>query len=227
MPVRFFGLIPRLKEISSEEFHDHYRYPHGTFGLGLEPMRHYVQSHQIHTDLLDVTQSEFEAIAEGWYDSLASASGLADNDHYREHLRPDEPSFVDMSGLKWVFGVELTAVDKKDYVANATAAERWWSYDRVPTSIKLIQFIANQALPDRDEDIKAAFALGGQRYSLTSTIHPEGASSPPPFAAVREIWWPTLTEFTAGTQASAGAWDYFLDLANESRTLLAQAERFR
>ncbi len=34
--TKLFGLIRRRDDLPPEEFHDHYRHPHGTMGLGLE-----------------------------------------------------------------------------------------------------------------------------------------------------------------------------------------------
>ena len=61
---KLFGLIPRAKTLSPEEFHDYYRHPHGTVGMSISSLCHYVQNHQIDTDLLGETQRRFEAVAE-------------------------------------------------------------------------------------------------------------------------------------------------------------------
>src|ERR1700754_496257 len=80
--IKFFGLIPRRPDISSEEFHDHYRHPHGTLGRQIPTFRQYVQSHQVHSDRLGEGQETFEAVAEVWFDTVQDAVGLAEDPHY-------------------------------------------------------------------------------------------------------------------------------------------------
>jgi uncharacterized protein (TIGR02118 family) len=104
--IKFFGLIPRRPDLSSDEFHDHYRHPHGTLGKRIPGFRGYVQSHQMSTDLLGEDQTRFEAVAEVWFDNATDAVGLADDPHYVEHLAPDEASFVDLERLKWLYTTE-------------------------------------------------------------------------------------------------------------------------
>jgi uncharacterized protein (TIGR02118 family) len=73
--IKFFGLIPRRSDISSQEFHDHYRHPHGTLGRQIPTFRDYVQSYQIHSPLLGPDQTRFEAVAEVWFDTVGDAGG--------------------------------------------------------------------------------------------------------------------------------------------------------
>ena len=112
MTIKFFGLIPRRAGMSTAEFHDHYRHPHGTLGLALPTIKRYVQSHQIHTELLDESQSRFEAVAEDWFDTVEDAVGLSSDPHYLEHIQPDEPLFVDLDNLKWLNTREQFIADR-------------------------------------------------------------------------------------------------------------------
>jgi hypothetical protein len=187
--VRFFGLIPRLPSISSDEFHDHYRYPHGALGLGLEKMKLYVQSHQIDSPRLPSSQSRFEAIAEGWYDTPADGVGLATHPHYVAHLLPDEPLFVDTAQLKWLYADEVTSIDRRDVAAEVSEADRWWSPEKVPNSVKLLQFLseadAAAAASSADEHLAAAWALGAKRFAYSVPNPSVYESDEPAFAAVR------------------------------------------
>jgi hypothetical protein len=227
MTVRFFGLIPRLQSISTEEFHDHYRYPHGALGLGLDKMKAYVQSHQIPTEHLPGSQSRFEAVAEGWYDTVDDGVGLASNAHYVAHLLPDEALFVDADRLKWLYADEVTAVDSKDACEDIAEADRWWSPDVVPNSIKMLQFLSAEDAASRDELISAAWALGAKRYAFSEPNPAVYETDEPAFYAVREIWWPTRWDAEAGIQRAQDAWQAMTTLGNDSVSLLAHAERFR
>ena len=222
--VRFFGLIPRKPDVAPQWFHDHYRYPHGALGLGLDAMKHYVQSHQFDTPLLDEQQRRFEAIAEGWYETPEAGLALATNPHYVAHLLPDEALFVDLPKLKWLYAHETFRHEP----AAASEADRWWGPESVPVSVKLIQFLADadgQALTD--ETVLLSASLGVKRF-VESKPHPEVyKTDTPAFAAVREFWWPTYTELVAGRDAHPEAWDTLTALSAGSVSLVAHAERYR
>lgn len=224
MTVRFFGLIPRKPDISSEEFHDHYRYPHGALGLGLTAMRKYVQSHHIDSELLGPDQRRFEAIAEGWYDSPEDGLGLATNPHYVAHLLPDEPLFVDLENLKWLYTDEVDVYEKPPLVE----AEKWWDYESAPTSIKLIQFLDSQdAQEQKDTVLGHVKALGAFRFVRSEPNSKVYESEDPAYAAVHEFWWPTHWDLKSAVDAHPNVWTELTAIEGSSVALIARAERFR
>ena len=101
--IKMFGVIPRAKHLTPQQFHDHYRHPHGTLGRNISPFKAYSQAHQFHTDLLDERQTRFEACAEVWFDNWTDAVGLGDEPIYLRDVKVDEPNFVDLENLRWVF----------------------------------------------------------------------------------------------------------------------------
>jgi uncharacterized protein (TIGR02118 family) len=226
--IKFFGLIPRRLDISSEEFHDHYRHPHGTLGRQIPTFRDYVQSHQVHTDRLGDGQETFEAVAEVWFDTVSDAMGLADDPHYIEHVQPDEPNFVDMDKLKWLYTTEevlISAPDVRSVDAAARGLQRF-HLERA-TSIKLMQFRPEGSVVERsaDEDADLGARLGAIRHVRCRPQREIHADEPPAFGEVQELWWPTIWEFEQAT-ASGEALREFMEIAPASVTLLAQAERF-
>jgi uncharacterized protein (TIGR02118 family) len=226
--IKFFGLIPRRPDISSEEFHDHYRHPHGTLGRQIPTFRNYVQSHQVHTDRLGDGQETFEAVAEVWFDTVPDATGLAEDPHYIEHVQPDEPNFVDMDKLKWLYTTEEVLTSAPD-VRSADAAARGlqrFHLERA-TSIKLMQFRPDGARAERSAQDDAALGerLGAIRHVRCRPQLEIHSDEPPAFAEVQELWWPTMWEFEQAT-ASGDALEELLAIAPSSVTLLAQAERF-
>jgi uncharacterized protein (TIGR02118 family) len=226
--IKFFGLIPRRPDISSEEFHDHYRHPHGTLGRMISTFRHYVQSHQVHTDRLGDQQEVFEAVAEVWFDTVSDAVGLADDPHYIAHVQPDEPNFVDMDRLKWLYTTEEVLISGPN-VRSSDAAERSlqnFHLERA-TSIKLMQFRSDGAGASRSAKDDAALGarLGAIRHVRCQPEAEIHADDPPAFFEVQELWWPTVLAFEEAT-GSGSALDEFMALAPDSVTLLAQAERF-
>ena len=222
--VRFFGLIPRKPDISSQWFHDHYRYPHGALGLGLDAMKHYVQSHQFETPLLGDSQGRFEAIAEGWYETPEAGLALASNPHYVAHLLPDEALFVDLPELKWLYATEAEHVE----LGSDSEADRWWRPEAVPVTVKLLQFLSEEDhLKSGENPAALASALGAKRF-VRSVPHPSVyESDTPAFASVLEFWWPTYSEVLAGSGENPEAWKQLTELGADSISLLATAERYR
>jgi uncharacterized protein (TIGR02118 family) len=226
--IKFFGLIPRRPDISSDEFHDHYRHPHGTLGRQISTFRQYVQSHQIHTDLLGDGQEVFEAVAEVWFDTVPDAVGLADDPHYLEHVQPDEPNFVDMDKLKWLYTTEEVLISGPDVHSSDAAARglQGFHLERA-TSIKLMQFREASGGAERsaEEDAVLGARLGAVRLVRCRPQLEIHAEEPPAFAEVQELWWPTVWAFEEAV-GSGDALQEFMAIAPSSVTLLAQAERF-
>jgi len=226
--IKFFGLIPRRPDISPEEFHDHYRHPHGTLGRQIPTFRQYVQSHQVHSDRLGEGQETFEAVAEVWFDTVQDAVGLADDPHYIEHVQPDEPNFVDMEKLKWLYTTEEVLISAPDVRSSDAAARglQRFHLERA-TSIKLMQF--RDDTPGAERSAAEDAALGARLHAIRHVrCRPEleiHADEPPAFAEVQELWWPTVWAFEEAI-ASGDALEEFMALAPSSVTLLAQAERF-
>ena len=121
--IHFFALIPRIQGVSSQEFHDHWRHPHGTMGRHSPTLRSYVQAHQIHTDLLGSEQAEFEGIAESTFDTLTDALAFGDEPYYTRHIKPDEPNFVDQSRLLWFNTTEEVLVPRLNEQNGASYAD--------------------------------------------------------------------------------------------------------
>jgi uncharacterized protein (TIGR02118 family) len=222
--IKFFGLIPRRRDISSEEFHDHYRHPHGTLGMQISGFRRYVQSHQFDSPLLGADQTRFEAIAEVWFDTVAAGVGLADDPHYVEHVQPDEPSFVDMDNLKWLYTLEEVVVSGPNPREDVPLAQRLLERMDLqrPFTVKLLHFAAEAGGANERRELAAE--LGAVRH-VRCTPHPEVyAGDEPAFGEVHELWWPTSWDFQQG----AGGGEALGALLGRpgSVTLLAQAERF-
>src|SRR3546814_7741895 len=68
--IKILATVPRRKDISEQQFHDHWRHPHGTLSKKIACLRGYVQSHRIVSPLLPDTQLAYDGITELWYDSL-------------------------------------------------------------------------------------------------------------------------------------------------------------
>ena len=75
--IQFFALIKRKPGVTKQEFHDHWRHPHGTMGRHIPSLREYLQAHQIQTELLEENQADFEGIALSRFENQKDAANLA------------------------------------------------------------------------------------------------------------------------------------------------------
>jgi len=225
--IQFFALIPRMKGISSQEFHDHWRHPHGTMGRQIPTLRSYVQSHQIHTDLLEQNQAQFEGIAESTFDTVKDAMEFGQEPYYKQYIQPDEINFVDQSRLEWLNTEEEVLVPRPRIQNGVSYADSLWLHLDLPMSIKILQFIRSSGNPDwaDNDDIELGRRIGALRHVRnypSRVIHDNN----PLYLGVRQLWWPTLSAFEAGVQNDREAFDRLIKKAGSAVTLLAQAERF-
>lgn len=227
--VKVFGLLPRREDMSRQEFQDHYRHPHGTVGAPLLLLRHYVQSHQIDTDLLGPEQERFSAVAELWFDNEADAVGFRSHPLVMSHIIKDEPTFIDMPRiLSVITDEEVIYSFPTNEGAELSYADVTWSAETRPVSIKLLQFIAvgSEQRWATDEDEELGRQIGALRH-VRCWPRPSTYGGEPPFLGVRELWWPTKTAFERAAAAAPLAFGRLLGDRRGAITLLAQAERWR
>lgn len=226
--IQFFALIPRLEGVSSSEFHDHWRHPHGTMGRNIPSLRTYVQSHQIHTDLLGPGQAQFEGIAESTFDTNDDAANFGADPYYVQHIQPDEPNFVDQARLEWLNTEEEVLVSRRCESEGASFPDALWLNLDLPVSIKLLQFVRADGPAEwaGDDDADLGSRIGALRHVRN---HPSKAvhGDTPPYIGVRQLWWPTRSAFDAGVSNDREAFDQLVRKGGVNAvTLLAQAERF-
>lgn len=225
--IQFFALIPRIDGITSQEFHDHWRHPHGTMGRNIPTLRSYVQSHQIHSDLLRPEQAQFEGIAESTFDSIKDAGEFGDEPYYKQYIQPDAPNFVDQARLEWLNTVEEVLVPKVTPKDGANYADTVWLHLNLPVSIKLLQFIKSDGNANwaGKNDIELGQRIGALRH-VRNYPSKEVHGDNPPYLGARQLWWATLSDFQKGVKKDPDAFKQILSNAGNSITLLAQAERF-
>jgi len=227
MTVKMFGLIPPKPGMTSEEFHDYYRHPHGTIGQNMTTMRGYVQSHQIHTDLLGPGQKQYEAVAEVWLDNENDILNFRDEPVLVKYLIEDEPKFVDMEKLTFLAASEEVITSGPRINAGLHPGDEMWSLRTRPLSVKLLHFV----LPDGNAnwaqvgDAALGLKLGAFRHVRCRPLAMFHRDKPT-FIGLHELWWPTRTAFHRAVAAEPKAFETLLAQAGKSVTLLAQAERF-
>lgn len=229
-----FGVMARKEGVSPQEFHDHYRHPHGTMGMQITTLREYVQSHQLDTDLLGPEQRRFEAIAELWFDNGEDLLGFRSEPTMESYLNVDEPRFLDLKKTRMFIGEEevLTSFPHASTCAADSANGKWRLGDR-PTSIKLIQLMSADAgaqwSSDSDQELGRRLAVYRHvrcHPTTPATFVSRRVDRAPDFIGVRELWWPTLTAFNESVAADRDAWRALVDQVGV-HTVLTVAERWR
>jgi hypothetical protein len=224
--IKTFVMITRRSDLPQQEFHDHWRYPHAVWGSRMTTLHGYVQSHQFHCDRLDESQGTFDGVAEAWFRSVEAAAAFRDEPVLTQYLKPDEPKFIDVDRLQFVV-TEEEVLDEPKGAGDPADPATIWSPWRAPTSVKLIQFIA----PDGnsrwagDDDISLGRSVGALRHVR---CRPPASvyGQDPPQRGVRELQWPTLSEFQAGIARSPDAFSELIGRAGRGITIAASAELF-
>ncbi len=226
--LKMFAAIPRKPDISSQEFHDHWRHPHGTMGRRISILRKYIQSHQIHCDLLGADQTRFEGIAEVWIDSVADAQYFPNEPTYASEVVPDELLFIDLKNLKFLLTTEEVLVSGPDRTGPVSEGDAVWYDDDRAVNIKIIQLIEEEgSKPWRSErDVDLGLQIKSLRHVCCNpAVEVHGAT--PPFVGVRELWWPTLSAFRNGVAAAPAAWAELINRPGKAFTVLVHSERFK
>lgn len=229
-----FGAMVRKEGVSAQEFHDHYRHPHGTMGMHITTLREYVQSHQVDTPVLGESQRRFEAVAELWFDNRDDIAHFRQEPTMASYLNEDEPRFLDVRSTRVFVGEEEVLASSPDQaLISADPANAKWRLSNRPLSVKAIQFVAPEVGPGwcDDADAEVGRRLGAFRHvrchpaSRPPSV-PTRKSRPADFIGCRELWWPTLTAFHGSVAADPQAWKFLVDRPGV-HTMVAQAERWR
>lgn len=150
-------------------------------------------------------------------------SGQEFHDHYRH---PHATFAMNMSTLRgYVQSHQFTSrhLSGRQHETSGPDAQFFqdegdqaWSEASRPTSIKLLQFIHNAYDAEwiSPEDKAVGLSIGALRHVR---CHPwRLIAADPPYAGVRELWWPTLTAFEQGIARHPIAWE---KIRGETRSL--------
>jgi EthD domain len=238
--IKMFALLPKNPSVTGDYFHDHWRHPHGTWGKQISTIQQYVQSHRIHCDRLDAAQDRYEGCAEVWLDSIEDCRGMGQHPTYRKYLADDEPLFVDMNGIQFAFMDEEVIDSGPAPEERKGSADFLWRERECPVTVKLMQFISGrERICWRPEDVRLGRSIGALRHVRAipnQTLHPGGQPVPvaphstrpeqnDPLIGVRELWWPTKSDFDVAVRNNLAALSQLLNQMPGSYTMLCQAER--
>lgn len=225
--IRFFALLARRESVTSQEFHDHWRHPHGTMGRLIPGLLSYVQAHQVHTNLLGPEQCEYEGVAISSFDSAEAALALSSDPQYVDHVAPDEASFQDLDKGIFFSTDEEVLVSRRPTMAGRSLVDAQWNELERPNSIQLLQFVHSDGDPQwaGSDDADLSVRIGAFRHTR-NTPNTAVHGDKPPLRAARQLWWPTVSAFENGVRGDRAAYDELISRAGHHTILLAQSERF-
>lgn len=204
--VKVLALIPQRRDISREEFHSHWISPHGEMACGIDTLRGYVQCHRVRPGVPGLAEADYEGIAEVWFDDVATAAAMGEHPVYVEQVNPDEPNFIDVDRLAFVFADEhvvrdLTPIGKETPAVKAqlllrraagTSREDFdaaWAASSTPAS--------DSSDPPAAGAEEAAAFPAAFRIVRTEARAESYAEGDPPADGFAEIWWPDRAAFEA------------------------------
>jgi uncharacterized protein (TIGR02118 family) len=92
-------LMVRRSDLTYEQFIEHWREVHGPLFASQQEskryVRRYIQDHVTGNSLPGTTVSQFDGVAEIWFDDIAGAKAFFGSDGYRQNVIPDEQAFMD------------------------------------------------------------------------------------------------------------------------------------
>ena len=97
--IKLSILMVRRSDLPYEHFIQHWREVHAPlFAAQSESkqyVRRYIQDHRTTDALPGTTASNFDGIAEIWFDDISGAKAFFESDGYRQNVIPDEEAFMD------------------------------------------------------------------------------------------------------------------------------------
>lgn len=224
--IKVFALIPKKPDISNEQFHRHWREVHAPLALRIKTLQRYVQSHRLPQPVSGFSAAPYEGVAEVWFDSVETATGLRTNPDYLSGAYKDEPNFIDTAGLTFlltrenvvvagpVFAKDTPAVKgvflvkRKPGLSVAEFQDYWRTKHAplVPRTPHLLRYVQCHVLPETYE-----------------------SDTPPAYDGVAELWWPDLAKF----QESWASPELQVEQLNDARNFVGSgstaflAEEFR
>jgi uncharacterized protein (TIGR02118 family) len=194
-----FAFPSRRADVSVADFHAHWRGPHRALAERIPSFRRYVQSHRRWDLDPGLPPPPFEGSAEVWFDQVADALGMQDDPAYAEGAAVDEPNFIDMERLVFIFTEE-------------DVLEPGPPIDKSDGGLKLMQMVRRAPGVEREE-FTAAWAhsddgLAGQlradRHVACRTLL--DSAPEPAFDGVREVFWADPDDFEVARREFAPDW---------------------
>jgi uncharacterized protein (TIGR02118 family) len=107
-------LMVRRSDLTYEAYLKYWREVHAPlFAAQSESkkyVRRYIQDHRTGDSLPGTTASNFDGIAEIWFDDIAGAKAFFESDGYRKNVIPDEEAFMDRKRCELLYTHEYSVM---------------------------------------------------------------------------------------------------------------------
>ena len=198
--IKVVALIPSRSDISSETFHAHWRDPHGELAKNITTLNAYQQSHWAGPGVPGVPESIYRGIAEVWFDAVEIALGMGNDPNYVNGCGADEPNFIDMPRLAFLFLDERQVKPGAGFGKDAAETKAMLLLKR-KAGVSQEAFRAGVAAAD-----SAAAATGAERYVPATTNDVLYGDGDPLFDGLLELSWTSREAFERGWSTGGPAY---------------------
>jgi uncharacterized protein (TIGR02118 family) len=113
--IKLSILMMRRNNLTCEQFIQHWREIHRPL-FAAQPeskqyVRRYIQDHVTGDALPGATVSNFDGIAEIWFDDISGAKAFFESDGYKQNIIPDEEAFMDRKRCEFLYTDEHIFID--------------------------------------------------------------------------------------------------------------------
>jgi len=107
--VKLFALLPRKKDLSHEEFVEHWLGRHAPLIAGTPALARHIARYEQHVRHRPDELSgglDFDGVTEQWFESMDDFVAFISEPEYAELIAPDEQRFLDMDRLEFIITEE-------------------------------------------------------------------------------------------------------------------------
>jgi uncharacterized protein (TIGR02118 family) len=112
--IKLSILMVRRSDFTYDRFIQYWREVHAPlFAAQSESkkyVRRYIQDHRTHDALPGTTASNFDGIAEIWFDDISAAKAFFESDGYQKNVIPDEEAFMDRKRCELLYAHEYNVM---------------------------------------------------------------------------------------------------------------------
>ena len=112
--IKLSILMMRRRDLTYEQFIQHWREIHGPF-FAAQPeskkyVRRYIQDHVTGNALPGTTVSNCDGIAEIWFDDISGIKAFFESEGYKQNVIPDEEAFMDRERCELLYTTEHVVI---------------------------------------------------------------------------------------------------------------------
>jgi uncharacterized protein (TIGR02118 family) len=112
--IKLCILVPRRKDLTLQEFSDHWKNIHGPL-FASQPdakkyVRRYIQAHSTGESLNQFPTAPYDGIAQLWFDKMEDIPMIFETENYFKVIAPDEEKFIDRQNIQWIYTTEHVVI---------------------------------------------------------------------------------------------------------------------